>query len=154
MKKISLIISVFLIIFTASVSFAQVSKVVLGVDGFTCSLCAKGVEGQLKDLDFVKSVKTDLKGASFTLTFKNQNINLDALKSAVVDGGFTVRSVSLTADGEIQGSSASGFTFVSSGIPSLPLKNVNGDFNSGDKVKLTGTLSSSNSINVKTIKKL
>ena len=64
---------------------AQITQLTIGVDGFTCSLCAKGVEEQFKSLDFVKSVKTDLKNTTFRLLFKNSpKINILEIKDATV----------------------------------------------------------------------
>ena len=55
------IIALFITFLSAVNLNAQITKLIIGVDGFTCSLCAKGIEEQFKSLDFVKSVKTDLK---------------------------------------------------------------------------------------------
>ncbi|MEZ4689211.1 MAG: hypothetical protein R3A12_03120 [Ignavibacteria bacterium] len=53
MKKIILLLIVLFL--SNDRSMAQITQLTIGVDGFTCSLCAKGVEEQFKSLDFVKS---------------------------------------------------------------------------------------------------
>ena len=57
----STLLLLFLLFAVNSRSSAQISSITIGVDGFTCSLCAKGVEEQFKSLDFVQSVKHILK---------------------------------------------------------------------------------------------
>ena len=65
MKKLNFMLIVLLFLLSSKLSIAQVSKVTIGVDGFTCSLCAKGVEEQFKSFEFVNSVKVDLKNTLF-----------------------------------------------------------------------------------------
>lgn len=154
MKKLLIILSV-LMLFISVNAHSQVKEAVIGVDGFTCSLCAKGVEGQLKGLDFVKSVKTDLKATTFTLTFyPDKNIKLSELRDAIIDGGFSLRDITLTADGTLSGDAASGFSLSTGNSPNLHLKNSNGEFSKGDKVKVSGKVSLPNTVNVSSIKKL
>lgn len=138
----------------AAESNAQIKQAVIGVDGFTCSLCAKGVEGQLKSLDYVKSVKTDLKKTTFTLTFySNKEIKLSELRDAIKDGGFSLRDISIIADGTLSGDAASGFSLSTGNSPNLNLKYNNGDFSKGDKVEVSGNVSLPNTVNVTGIKK-
>ena len=82
---------------------AQISTIKVGVDGFTCSLCAKGVEGQFSALDFISSVRTDLKNTTFTLgTKKSPEINFRMVREAVTDGGFTVREILVEGSGKVK----------------------------------------------------
>ncbi|MCY7363406.1 MAG: cation transporter [Ignavibacteria bacterium] len=154
MKKI-----IFAIIFTAffitSIK-AQVSSLVIGVDGFTCSLCAKGVEEQFKSLDYVKSVKTDLKKTEFTLTFKkNPKVELSQIKDAVNDGGFSVRDIRVVAKGSIKGSESTGYYLITPNANKISLKGVNGNFSEGDKVSVKGKVNNEITfINVTSIKKM
>lgn len=147
---------VFLLTMTASKSFTQVSQLTIGVDGFTCSLCAKGVEEQFKSLEFVKNVKTDLKKTEFILTFRtNPKINISQIRDAVNDGGFSVRDIKVVAKGSIKGDASSGYTLVTSNTGDILLKDVKGNFNSGDKVSLKGKINSEvTSITITSIKKL
>ena len=153
MKKILALIVLGIMLFAAE-SNAQVKQAVIGVDGFTCSLCAKGVEGQLKGLDYVKSVKTDLKETTFTLTFySNKEIKLSELRDAIKDGGFSLRGISIVADGTLSGDAASGFSLSTGNSPNLNLKYNNGNLNKGDKVEVSGSVSLPNTVNVTGIKK-
>ncbi|MEO8664309.1 MAG: heavy-metal-associated domain-containing protein [Ignavibacteria bacterium] len=155
MKKLILIILTIFLGLSGS-SNAQVTQLTIGVDGFTCSLCAKGVEAQFKSLDFVKSVKTDLKNTLFILSLKsNQPINVSQIRDAVDDGGFSVRDIKIEAKGTIKGNLNSGYIFVSPNSPEIQLKDINGDLSDGDKVLLKGKINSnSNSISVTSIKKI
>lgn len=137
-------------------SFAQISRLIIGVDGFTCSLCAKGVEEQFKSLDFVKTVKTDLKKTEFILTFHTDpKIMISKIRDAVDDGGFSVRDIKVEAKGSIKGDANSGYTLVTTNTPDILLKDVKGSFNTGDKVSLKGRVNTgATSIIVTSIKKL
>lgn len=155
-KKISFFIVFILSILFINNSFAQISQLTIGVDGFTCSLCAKGVEEQFKALDFVKSVKTDLRKALFVLTFRsNPKIEISKIREAVYDGGFSVRDIKVVAKGSIKGDQQIGYVLVTSNTPEISLKNIKGEFSDGDKVELKGNINSEvNSISVTSIKKL
>lgn len=156
MKKIISALILFLIVFGSSRnSFAQVSQLTIGVDGFTCSLCAKGVEEQFKSLEFVKSVKTDLKKTEFTLTFRdNPKIEISKIREAVDDGGFSVRDIKVVAKGSLKGDASSGYMLVTSNTPDISLKDVKGNFSTGDKVSLKGKVNpEATAIMVTSIKK-
>lgn len=152
-KILTLIIAIG--IFNISDIQAQVKQITLGVDGFTCSLCAKGVEGQLRSLDFVSSVSANLREASFELSFADSKvINLTQLRSAVTNGGFTLRSISLVATGYVNQTDG-GFTLTTGNSPVFNLSNINKDLSTGDRVEVTGTFNlSANTLNVSSIKKL
>ena len=156
MKKTIFTIFFLSIIFSAEYSYSQLTKATIGVDGFTCSLCTKGVEGQFESLDFVKSVKADLKNTLFVLTFKSKPaINIKDLNSAVTDGGFSVRNISIVAKGTIKGNSTSGYWLSASNIPEIKLKDVEGSFTDGDKISIEGVVNPKDiSISVTSIKKL
>lgn len=154
LKKLMTVILV-IGIFNINDIYAQVKEVTLGVDGFTCSLCAKGVEGQLRSLDFVKSINANLKDATFKIAFKDDTmINLGQLRTAVTNGGFTLRSVAIVATGFIN-ESGSGYTITTENSPVINLGNVTEEYSTGDKVQVSGTLNlSNNTLSVSSIKKL
>jgi copper chaperone len=135
---------------------AQVTKATVGVDGFTCSLCAKGVEGELKSLDFVKSVKTNIKATTFDLTFKtNLNIVISQIADAINDGGFTLRDIKVNASGKIVSDNNGGFKLVTGNSPDLMIKNLSSDYKDGDQLNITGMVNvSGKSINVISAKKI
>lgn len=159
MKKIKVTLTVFifafLILSQTGKIFAQVNEVKIGVDGFTCSLCAKGVEEQFKAMSFVKKVTSDIPNSSFNLFFKkNSSIDINKIKDGVVDGGFSVRNINIFATGTIQ-SDGNNYTLVTGNSPALKLKKIDGTYTDGDKVKISGTVNVNNySVNVTKINKL
>lgn len=156
MKKTILIILITIFLGFNRSSTAQVTQLTIGVDGFTCSLCAKGVEAQFKGLDFVKSVKTDLKNTLFILSLKsNQPINVSQIRDAVDDGGFSVRDIKIEAKGTIRGNQNSGYLFITPNSPEIQLKDLKEDLSDGDKVHIKGKINSnSNTLSVTSIKKI
>lgn len=149
-------LTVIFILLIAGKADSQISKIIIGVDGFTCSLCAKGVEGQFKSLDFVKSVKTDLKKTEFTIYFRSKTkVDISQIRDAVYDGGFSVRDIKIDATGSISGNSAQGYSFMIPDLNSISLKDVTGNFKEGEKVILQGKVNTGVTfINVTSIKKL
>src|SRR5882672_2704413 len=94
MKK--LIFMLLLGLFTATVQ-AQFTKASLQASGLTCSMCNNAIYKALKTLPFVASVESNVKNASFEVLFKeNAAADIDALKDAVEDAGFSVASFTLT----------------------------------------------------------
>ncbi len=152
--KTKLILITLLVFFTYIKSFAQVKEINISVDGFTCSLCAKGVEGQFKALDFVSKVRTNLEAASFDLWFKPGNqIKIEKIRSAVDDGGFSVGAINVDAEGTLV-NSAGNYSLKTGNSPDLRLINVESSFNDGDRVTIKGSLTSSYSVSVSSIKKI
>lgn len=128
--------------------FSQVKNITISVDGFTCSLCAKGVEEQFKALDFVSSVKTDLKKASFDISFKKGvEIDIKQIWKAVDDGGFTVGSVKIDAAGTVSKNHKS-HVLVTGNSPDLILNGNLDKLNEGDKIIVKGELNSNYGVNV------
>lgn len=152
----SRIILILTLLIAANISFAQVTEAVVGVDGFTCSLCAKGVEGQFKALDYVKSVKTDLKKTQFTLSFKNSpGIKFTEIRDAVTDGGFSLREIDITAKGFLKTDGSTFFLLETKNSPEINLKGVHGNFSNGEKVLVKGKIEASdNTVTVSSIEKL
>ncbi len=156
MKKLIFIILLLVPLISGNYAFAQVTSLIIGVDGFTCSLCAKGVEEEFKSLDFVKSVKTDLKNTLFILTFKsNPPINVSKIRDAVSDGGFSVRDIKIEAKGTIRIDPNSGYILVTENTPDINLKDVKSELSDGDKVSLKGNVNAdARSVSVISIKKM
>lgn len=148
------IIIIILLLFAFINTNAQVKEINISVDGFTCSLCAKGVEGQFKALEFVSSVKTNLEAASFDLKFKpGMQIKISKIWNAVDDGGFTVGSISVDASGTLLLSDGN-YLLQTGNSPDLKLVNINGDFKDGDKVSVKGSITTAYSVSINSIKKL
>ena len=95
MKKVLVIILAFL----ALQAEAQFSKATLQASGLTCAMCSNAINKALQAIPFVASVKSDIKNSSFNISFKeNANVNIDALKKAVEDAGFSVAKLNLTGN--------------------------------------------------------
>jgi copper chaperone CopZ len=94
MKKLLLVILVTVI--TAGVN-AQFKKASLQATGLTCAMCSNAVNKALQKVSFVESVQSDIKNSAFAIVFRpNANVDIDALKMAVEDAGFSVGSLKLS----------------------------------------------------------
>jgi copper chaperone CopZ len=94
MKRILIILSVLLLGVYAQ---AQFTKATLQASGLTCAMCNNAIYKALKALPFVESVDSDIKNAAFTIAFKqNTVVEIDAIKNAVEDAGFSVASFNIT----------------------------------------------------------
>jgi copper chaperone CopZ len=88
MKKLVIILSVF--IYTTSLS-AQFKSASLTAAGLTCAMCSKSIHDALKQLPFVSAVKPDIKNSGFEISFRESSaVNFDQIKKAVEDAGFSV----------------------------------------------------------------
>jgi copper chaperone CopZ len=94
MKKLLLVI---LVTGAALYSQAQFTKASLQATGLTCAMCNNAINKALQKVSFVESVKSDIKNSAFNIVFKqNADVDIDALKNAVEDAGFSVGSLKLT----------------------------------------------------------
>lgn len=150
-----LILIAVLFLFISGKTYSQVNELKIGVDGFTCSLCAKGVEEQFKAMSFVRKVNSDISNSIFILYFKkNSTIDINKIKDGVIDGGFTVRNINISATGTIQSDGAD-YTLVTGNSPALKLSKIDGSYSDGDKVKISGKVNVNNyTVNVTMISRL
>lgn len=82
---------------------AQVREARLQASGLTCSMCSKAVLNALKKVPAVQSVQVDIDKQEYGLVFKqNADVELDALKEAVEEAGFSVARLSVTANVDAQ----------------------------------------------------
>jgi copper chaperone CopZ len=96
MKKTVMILLVLLAFYQSE---AQFTKATLQASGLTCSMCNNAIYKALKKLPFVETVESDIKHSSFDIAFKNaQPADIDAIKDAVEDAGFSVASFKLTGN--------------------------------------------------------
>jgi copper chaperone CopZ len=96
MKKIIMFSGLLLMVFFAQ---AQFTKAMLQASGLTCSMCNNAINKALKALPFVSAVKPDIKNAAFDITFKDgATADIDALKAAVEDAGFSVAKLKMTGN--------------------------------------------------------
>ncbi len=95
MKKI---IFVFAILVLAATSLsAQFKSASLQAAGLTCAMCTKAINNEVAALPFVKKVDVDIKSSTFVIDFREgANVDVDALKKAVEDAGFSVSKLKLT----------------------------------------------------------
>ena len=100
MKKILFLLMVTMISFS---SRAQFTKGTLQATGLTCAMCSNAIHKALQKVPFVESVRSDIKNSAFNLVFKQgSSIDIDALKNAVDEAGFSVGSLNLTGNFEEQ----------------------------------------------------
>ena len=84
-------------VFITAVSNAQFTKATLQATGLTCAMCSNAVNKAVQSIPFVESVKSDIRNSSFDIVFKKDGeVNIDALKDAVEDAGFSVGSLKIT----------------------------------------------------------
>lgn len=96
MKKLFLIV---LIVLAGLSSHAQFTKAVLQATGLTCAMCSNAINKALLEVPFVESVKADIKNSAFNMVFKQgQKVEIDALRKAVDDAGFSVGSLKITGN--------------------------------------------------------
>jgi len=64
----------------------------VGINGFTCSMCALGTEATLAKLPFVDSVQMDIAATTARLYVQPERADWQAVAQAITDAGFSVRS--------------------------------------------------------------
>ena len=100
MKKL---LFVAVIIFSAMGLNAQFTKAKLQATGLTCALCSNAINKALEKVPFVASVRSDIKNSAFNIVFKQEvTVDIDQLKDAVEDAGFSVGHLELTGQFEEQ----------------------------------------------------
>lgn len=84
------VISIFL--FSSVECEAQIKKVMIGVNGMTCSACCRTVEMSIRKLSFVKDVKMNLENTDGEIFFADDaDVDIEKIAKAVVNAGFSVR---------------------------------------------------------------
>ena len=72
-------------------------KMVIGIGGMHCDHCKKRVEEGIQSLDFVKSVKVDLKkGQASIVLKKDMEFKEEMVQKAIEDLGFSYEGVLLS----------------------------------------------------------
>ncbi len=78
-------------------SRAQFTRATLQATGLTCALCSNAINKALLEVPFIASVRSDIKNSAFNMVFKEGfAVDIDAIKAAVEDAGFSVGSLKLT----------------------------------------------------------
>jgi len=72
---------------------AEETHILLGVNGMACPFCAYGIEKQLKKIDGVGEVSTNLpQGEIWVEASGNEVLSEDEARTLLQDAGFTLRS--------------------------------------------------------------
>lgn len=131
-------------------SRAQFTKASLQATGLTCAMCSNAVNKALQKVSFIESVKSDIKNSAFNIVFKqNESIDIDALKKAVEDAGFSVGNLKLTGTfNEVQ---VENDKHVQIGNQQFHFLNISSQTLSGEK---TITVVDKNFLTVKEFKKI
>ena len=96
MKKIITIIVLALFVNAAN---AQFTTATLQASGLTCAMCTRAINKSLDKLSFVASVDADIQNSAFHIVFKpNAGMDIDKLKNAVEDAGFSVARLTLSGN--------------------------------------------------------
>ena len=96
MKTFSLASAVIVLAMVVSSPFVWAKAVTVGIDGMTCSSCARKVEKQISALKSkgVETCKIDLKAQAANLNLSDQaTVTPDDLKAAVKKAGYSVTQV-------------------------------------------------------------
>ncbi|MFY7938138.1 MAG: heavy-metal-associated domain-containing protein [Flavobacterium sp.] len=100
MKKMYLMITSMILMFSIK-SNAQIVKAEIRATGLTCSMCSNAINKQLKSMEEVVAVETDLNTNTFTVTLKEGNdLSPKVFKEKVEKAGFFIGSLLLTAKPE------------------------------------------------------
>lgn len=84
-------------VFPAASGHGQIQKAEIMATGLTCSMCSNAINKQLKSLDGVDRVETDLNTNTFTVFLKpNHGLTPATLKNSVEKAGFFVGSMVIT----------------------------------------------------------
>ena len=76
-----------LLVFSNSVQASEVIEV--DVHGMTCAFCSDGLQRTLNKLPEVTSTKVSLKHKKVQVVIDSEDIDLERIKQAIVDSGFT-----------------------------------------------------------------
>jgi copper chaperone CopZ len=96
MKKLFFIM---VMILAGYFSQAQFSKATLQATGLTCAMCSNAINKALQKVSFVELVRSDIRNSAFNIVFRQgQPVNIDELKKAVEDAGFSVGSLKITGN--------------------------------------------------------
>ncbi len=82
---------------------AEPARVQVKLDGLVCTFCAYNLEKKLKRVEAVEDLKILVNAGLAEITIKEGKlIDIDGLKKAVKDSGFTLREILITLKGRIE----------------------------------------------------
>jgi mercuric ion binding protein len=86
----------------AAPAWAQVTSVIVTVEGMSCPFCAYGVEKKLKKVPGAASVDIDMQGGTATVHAREgASLDVAEVPGAIRDSGFTPGEVRLRAVGRV-----------------------------------------------------
>ncbi len=96
MKRVFFLAVLALCVISSSAQFTRAS---LQATGLTCAMCSNAINKALLKVPFVEKVKADIKNSSCSVVFKQgQEVEIDALKEAVEDAGFSIGNLKMTGN--------------------------------------------------------
>ena len=114
---------------------AQVSRIVVQVDGLTCPFCAYSLEKQIKRIDAMAELAIEVDdGLAIITPVQGKRVEIGELPDAVKKAGFTPREIRVEATGRLEDLEGQ-LTFVAEdGTPLLLLQpnDVSASLSSGD----------------------
>ncbi|RAP32499.1 hypothetical protein DID76_00200 [Candidatus Marinamargulisbacteria bacterium SCGC AG-414-C22] len=79
---------------TISSTLIEHNKVLIKVNGMTCSMCAQGIEKKLKEHDTVQSISVDFENKLIEITYQKANKLTDKhIKDAIYYAGYELVSI-------------------------------------------------------------
>ena len=82
-----------------SLATGQIQSVSLQASGLTCSMCSRAIYKAIQKVPGVQTVKEDIEHSSYHIRYSDSaRINLENLRKAVVDAGFSVARMDLKAN--------------------------------------------------------
>jgi copper chaperone CopZ len=98
MKNLKILMTAIVLFGGVTTSYSQIKSATLTASGLTCSMCSKAIYKALLKVPSIKNVTPDVEKSLFTITFKDAaRIELDDVRKAVQDAGFSVASMQVTA---------------------------------------------------------
>lgn len=86
------------------------------VDGLSCPFCAYGMEKKLSGLGWAEDIKIHIDAGRADFDVKAGQVpDVNALRKAVIDGGYTPRSIHFTIQGAVERSGDAIFVLLDSG---------------------------------------
>ncbi len=103
--------AIYILLFLSSqLSMAQLSKIEIQATGLTCSMCSNAINKQLKSLEAVENVTTDLNTNTFVVYLKpNNTLTPKTFKDNVEKAGFFIGTMVVTLDSTYLNSNAARF---------------------------------------------
>ena len=72
---------------------AQADTVEVDILGMSCSFCVEGLENKLSQLPDVAQVDVSLKNKTVRIVSEDESLDMDRVRSAIIDAGFTPAEV-------------------------------------------------------------